>query len=107
VVDFGVAVLLGEEENTDGERGVEASTVARSSGSRWPEARAIARQIPCCGRCLRLAVALARKQAKSSSRRCHRDAQERNRDDGTRGVARGGRGSHGLAMRVAGVCRLR
>jgi hypothetical protein len=32
----GIAVSLGEEEDADGERGIEASMVARSSGSRWP-----------------------------------------------------------------------
>jgi hypothetical protein len=36
----GIAELLGEEENADGEWGDGASTVARSKGSRWSRARA-------------------------------------------------------------------
>jgi hypothetical protein len=59
----GVGVLTAvvapsDEEGADEVQNVMAEGVARSSGPRWPEAHAIARRRPCCGRWLRLAVAL-------------------------------------------------
>jgi hypothetical protein len=62
VVVSGVAVLLGEGEDADEEQGNEASMLARLEGSRGPGAHAIVHRRSCCGRELRVVVALLGKR---------------------------------------------
>jgi hypothetical protein len=56
--DGELLVISGGSGDADEVQDVEASTMARSSGLRWPEAWAIARRRSCCGRWLWVVEAL-------------------------------------------------
>jgi hypothetical protein len=72
----GIAVLLGKEYYADGERGDEASAVAKSKGSRWSRDRAITRRSPLLRTVTSAADELLKIRQKSSPRTCHREERE-------------------------------